>query len=71
MKWREQGDVPYATWKAMITAAGGPPELASRESWEAARPHSALILAMMGVESRWGSTERLNKLVHRLLIIKW
>lgn len=64
MIWRTLSDVPHATWQAVIRAAGGPDELAT-VGYAAARPHSALLLGMMGVESRWATTERLNKLANK------
>lgn len=55
MDWRIIGDLPYSTWSQVITKAGGPDGLAAMAAWDAARPHSALALAQMGVESRFGT----------------
>jgi len=61
MNWRTFGDVPYPIWQLVITQAGGPDGLASMAAWDAAKPHSALALAMMGVESRYGTTFSMAK----------
>jgi hypothetical protein len=65
MNWRTIGDVSYDIWHDVVTDAGGPAGLASEASFEAAKPHSALILAMAGRECHWGTTENLNKLSNR------
>lgn len=62
MNWRNYGDVTEERWRQTIESVGGPAELASSDSWQAARPHSALLLAMMGRENRWGTTQNQNPL---------
>lgn len=64
MIWRTIGNVSYDTWHSVITAAGGPDDLASEAAYNAARPHSALVLACAGRECRWGTTENLNTLAN-------
>ncbi len=53
--WRTIGDIPYGIWEKTILDAGGPTGLASRESFDAARPHSALALAMLKQESSYAT----------------
>jgi hypothetical protein len=53
--WRAIGAVPYETWARVISTAGGPVGLASREAWQAAGEHSALALAMLKQESSYGT----------------
>lgn len=65
MIWRGIGDVSYQTWRSVVRSTGGPEGLASEVSYEAAKPHSALILAMAGRECKWGTTENINKLSNR------
>lgn len=59
--WRTAGDVPFSVWERAIREAGGPALLAGEAAWQAAKPHSALALAMLAVESSYGTRFRLDK----------
>lgn len=59
-KWREIGDVTFDDWRSTIEKAGGNAELSSRASWEAARPHSAILLNNLRAESHYGTNARRN-----------
>jgi hypothetical protein len=59
--WRDYLGVSYERWRDTIQAAGGPPVLANESAWRAAGEHSALALAMLNVESKYG-TENKNPL---------
>jgi len=59
-EWRNLGDVSYETWRDAITRASGPSDLAARASWEAARPHSALLLNKLRAESSFGTVANRN-----------
>lgn len=59
--WRTFGDVPLAVWQTTIRAAGGPELLAAESSWQAAKPHSALALAMLRAESNYATDFNLNR----------
>jgi hypothetical protein len=58
--WRTLGDVTFEQWATAILSAGGPEELASEDCWEAARPHSALLLNKARAESTYGSNPGRN-----------
>lgn len=53
--WRLTGTVPFATWSKTILNAGGPADLASYRTWDAAGDLSALALAQLGEESSYGT----------------
>lgn len=53
--WRHLGAVPYEVWRKRILDAGGLPEAAGREVWEACGDDSALMLAMLKAESSYAS----------------
>jgi hypothetical protein len=53
--WRHIGRVPYAVWRKRILDAGGLPEYAERDVWEAAGDDSALMLEMLEAESSYAS----------------
>nr|MBA2708379.1 hypothetical protein [Gemmatimonadaceae bacterium] len=53
--WRGVGDVPMEIWSRTIDGAGGPEGLVRPEAWASARPHSALALAQLAKESRYGT----------------
>jgi N-acetylmuramoyl-L-alanine amidase len=57
--WRELGDVDRATWDRVLVAAGSPIPLTL--GYEAAQPHSALALAMLNMESLYGTAFNRNK----------
>lgn len=67
--WRQKRDVPYPFWKETILAARNPngtgeradPDLASEAAWQAARPHTALALAMLKAESTFGTHFEANE----------
>jgi len=59
--WRDFGDVSYERWQETILDAGGPGKLAGSAAWEAAKPHSALALAMLKAESSYGTDFNLNR----------
>lgn len=61
MNWRSYGSPTAAQWREIVTAAGGPPELASLASWQAAGEHGWLCLAMLAAESSFGTRFNLNK----------
>jgi hypothetical protein len=63
--WREIGIVDWDIWHQTITNAGGPAQLAARESWIAANPHSALALAMLKQESSYGTDFDANPATNR------
>ena len=58
--WRTIGDIDMQLWQRVIDNAGGPVGLVRPEAWAAARPHSALCLAMLRMESSYGSNFRAN-----------
>lgn len=58
--WRTYGDVPFSVWERTIRDAGGPALLAGEAAWQAAKPHSALALAMLKAESSYGTDFNLN-----------
>jgi murein DD-endopeptidase MepM/ murein hydrolase activator NlpD len=53
--WRHIGAIPYETWKQGILAAGGLPEYAAREVWEALGDDSALAYQQLREESSLAS----------------
>jgi hypothetical protein len=59
--WREIGSVPYTVWRDEILGNGGPAELASRESWQAAGSHSAVMLNKLRAESSFGTAANRNR----------
>lgn len=59
--WRVIGRVPYTTWANTILRAGGPVDLSEPSAWEAAGEHSALALAMLNIESKYGTAFNRNK----------
>jgi hypothetical protein len=58
--WRRYGDVPLDTWRHELATFGSPLAAEPTATWEAARPHSALALAMAFHESRYGTSYRRN-----------
>ncbi len=63
--WRDVADTPYVTWERVISAAGGPPELASVAAHQAAQPHSGIALAQLGPESSMGTDFQANSASNR------
>jgi hypothetical protein len=63
--WRDIGIVDWDIWHQTITDAGGPAQLAARETWIAANPHSALALAMLKQESSYGTDFEANPATNR------
>lgn len=55
MNWRILGPCPYSQWFAVISYAGGPPLLSSRDAYDAASEHAALCLAQLRWESVYGT----------------
>ncbi|RJO63697.1 MAG: N-acetylmuramoyl-L-alanine amidase [Myxococcales bacterium] len=55
MNWRDVGNVPYDRWQRAIAAVNGPAGLQSPAAYDAALPHTALCLAMLRVESQYGT----------------
>lgn len=62
--WRDIGDVDYQTWHDVIDRAGGPEGLIRPEAWDEARPHSALCLAMLRMESSYATDFNANPAVN-------
>lgn len=60
MNWRDIGDVPYATWYAELSRLASPLLAEASEAYEAARPHTALALAMAFHESKYGTVYARN-----------
>lgn len=58
--WREIGDCTAGAWRMAILDAGGPELLAARACWEAARPHSAILLNTLRAESSFGTRRNRN-----------
>lgn len=63
--WRDLGDVPYTIWRDVLDHADSPILAEARQAWEATRPHSALALAMLAVESRYGTEFERNHYSNR------
>lgn len=59
--WRDIGDVPLDTWARALEAVGSPMLPYARDTWQAARPHSAIALAMLSAESRFGTRYNRNR----------
>lgn len=55
MNWRALGDVPYTIWRDELDRLDSPILREGEAAWRAASPHSALCLAMMFVESQYGT----------------
>jgi hypothetical protein len=53
--WRHIGAVPYEIWQKRILDAGGTHAVSQRAVWEAAGDDSALMLAMLKMESSYAS----------------
>lgn len=53
--WRRFGDVPYETFRDELGRAVSPMAPSARAIWGAARPHSALALAMSFMEQKHGT----------------
>lgn len=58
--YRELGDTTYEEWESRIARASGPLEFQSRESYNAARPHTRLLLGLSLTESSYGTDVRRN-----------
>lgn len=58
--WRDIGDVPLDTWARTLEAVGSPMMPYARDTWQAARPHAAICLAMLSAESRFGTRYNRN-----------
>lgn len=54
LKWRELGNVPLEVYEREFARKGSPMLAEVRAVWRAARPHSLLCLAQMGMESQYG-----------------
>lgn len=52
-------------WRSIVEQAGGPPELAGSVAWAMAHPHGWLALAMLHVESKYGTAFKRNKAAHK------
>jgi hypothetical protein len=59
--YRELGDVPFDLWQKIINQAGAPAELATLETYEAAKGHTALFLMLMRQESKFGTVAGRNQ----------
>jgi hypothetical protein len=53
--WRTYGDVPLDTFRAELARVNSPMLPDAEAIWNAARPHSALALAMMWVEQKYAT----------------
>lgn len=60
MQWRTIGDVPLSFWRQKLSVAGSPMQAEAETTWAAARPHSALALAMLWAESQFATSFRRN-----------
>jgi hypothetical protein len=65
MEWRTIGDVPLSFWRQKLEVAGSPLQAEAAATWEAARPHSALALAMLWCESQFGTRFNRNTVTNR------
>jgi hypothetical protein len=65
MMWRTLGDVPLSFWRQKLENARSPLGAEAEATWLAARPHSALALAMLWVESQFGTAFRRNSVGNR------
>lgn len=54
LAWRELGNVALAVYEREFARKGSPMAAEARAVWRAARPHSLLCLAQMGMESQYG-----------------
>ena len=61
VNWRTIGDVSYPLWEREIAQHGGPNDPRSRDAYDAARPHTALCLGMLWVESQYGTAFYRNR----------
>jgi hypothetical protein len=59
--WRDYGSPTSLRWRSIVEQAGGPPELAGSVAWAMAHPHGWLALAMLHVESKYGTAFNRNK----------
>jgi hypothetical protein len=58
--WRQIPDVDFKVWRDEILGAGGPAEFASSDCWQAALPHSAVLLNKARAESSFASKSNRN-----------
>lgn len=61
MNWREITAVPVGIWQRVLHEAGSPLEEEADRAWSAAGTHAGLCLAMLRVESRFGTAFNANK----------
>lgn len=50
--WRTIGDIPYAVWDERLRLTGARAETRGLAAWNAAQPHSAVMLALMMQENQ-------------------
>lgn len=65
MNWRTIGDVPLTIWRDELDCVDSPLLAEADAAWQAARPHSALALAMLWAESQYGTQFRRNSAGNR------
>lgn len=65
MNWRQIGDVSFSVWRDTLAAVNSPLMDEATTTYAAASGHSRLALAMMAVESRYGTAYRLNTPLNR------
>jgi hypothetical protein len=63
--WRDYGSPSSTRWRSIVEQAGGPPELAGSVAWAMAHPHGWLALAMLHVESKYGTAFKRNKAANK------
>jgi hypothetical protein len=59
-KWRELGNVTRQQWADVLQAARSPLHIVADRAYDAAAPHTALCLAMLHVESQFGTAFNAN-----------
>lgn len=65
MNWRTYGDVPFELWRETLVNAGSPLVSTSKNVYDVARPHSALALAQLRVESQYATSFSANSPANR------
>ncbi len=63
--WRDIGDVTFARWQGELMRLRSPLVAEARATYDAARPHSALALAMAFHESKYGTVYARNVATNR------
>lgn len=58
--WRSIGDIPFDLWRETLVNAGSPLVSTAKNVYDVARPHTALALAQMRVESQYATSFSAN-----------